>query len=96
MTSSTGHMPANPKPTTLWYMPGICKGPSSLTWLYQLPKTWHMWGIHLGTKINEFLRNRQILVYIWHTSLETAHSKCRWGIFVDGTLIDICVVYAND
>ncbi len=25
MTSSTGHMPASPKPTTLWYMPGICK-----------------------------------------------------------------------
>ena len=37
-------MPANPKPTTLWYMLGICKGPSSLTWLYRLPKTWHVCG----------------------------------------------------
>ncbi len=93
MTTYTRRMLANPKPRTLWYKPGICKGPSSLTWLYQLPKTWHVWGVHLGTKINKFLCNRQILVYIWHTSPQTAHSKCRWGIFVDGTSTDVCVGY---
>ena len=72
-----------------WYT----KGPSSLTWLYQLPKTWHVFGIHIGTQINKFLCNCQFLMYIWHTSPQTGHSKCRWGFFVDGTLTDVCMVY---
>ncbi len=93
MTSSTGRMPANFKPTTFWYMPGICKGPSGLTWIYRLPKTWHMWGIHFGTKINEFLLDCQILVYIWHTIPQTAQCECRWEIFADGTLAGVWLVY---
>ena len=92
-TKYNGHMPAYPKSTTLWYISSICKGPSSLTWLYRLPKTWDVWGICLGIKINKFLRNRQTLVYMWHTSPQTTHSKWRWGIFADGTLTDVCVVY---
>ena len=66
---------------------------SSLIWLYRLPKTWDMWDICLGTKINWFLRNLQILAYVWHTSPWTAQCKCRKGIFADGTLTDVCVVY---
>ncbi len=67
-TTNTRCMPGNPEPMKLWYMPGICKGPSSLTWLYRLPKTWHVLGICLGTKINKFLCTCQFLVYIWHIS----------------------------
>ena len=70
-TTYTKCMPGNPEPTKLWYMPGILKGPSDLTWLYRLPKNWHVWGVHLGTKIYKFLRKFQILVYIWHISPQT-------------------------
>ena len=49
------------------YMHGICKGPSGLTWLYRLPKTWHVWGIHLGTKATN--------------SYESSKSWCTSGIY---------------
>ena len=65
-TTYTKCMPENPKPTKLSYMPGICKGPSDLTWLYRLPKNWHVWGIHLGTKATN--------------SYESSKSWCTSGI----------------
>ena len=48
-------------------MHGICKGPSDLTWLYRLPKTWHVWGKNLGTKATN--------------SYESSKSWCTSGIY---------------
>ncbi len=57
-------MPANPKPRTLWYMPGICKDPSSLTWLIDCQKT----GICGAYVLVQKSIDSYITAKSWHTS----------------------------